>query len=172
MNLESTLTYSQGQLVRGEYNVVARASRDVEALMLVHALPITRRDAKALAARVLHAHGLNDVVVGFTSSAGNFRFGAKGRMVPLKGYDGQPLYHWRTGKPRKRRALVRDAAGAIVYQSSISLPRRPYDPQTGGGLRVGLVLHECAHAIDYSRRKRSPHDATFTAILDGLIERH
>lgn len=173
MNRESAATHREGYLVPGEYNVVARASRDVESLMLAHATPLTRDGAKRLAAAVARAFNAPEHRLMFVARNGQFASAPKRRMETRKYADGTYLTHWRTGKPRKRLAVVRDAAGAVVWENRVSLPRQTRAHATPDGpwhgLRVGVVLHEYSHLLDYARRKTTRHDATFTAVLDELV---
>ena len=165
---ENEETYRDGPIVLGEYNCVVRASRDPEALLLVHSTPLTRAEAQRLADEVARTFNAGDHVVMYSSRRkfGQFHVFYKCRIVP-----------WFTrsdGKVRKRREYVRDANGKHVLEARITFPPKPRAAATAeqlawDGLRVGLVLHEYAHLLDWRERKTTDHGPKFTAKLDMLV---
>jgi len=164
--------------VPGEYDHVARASADVEALRRAHATPITRDEATRmlhrLAAQHLPAADALSLVIRWGT-----RRGRGGRMAPrkrvLRTYvDGSPVLHWRTGKPRYRVAQTGPSvpfvslpstlmpAPGLVEATRVTRSGRRYSTMC---LRVGLVLHEFAHVMN----ARDGHGPAFVARLDSLV---
>ena len=62
-------------------------------------------------------------------------------------------------------------ARALTYygQKVISLPKEKLNVKNGGGLRLGVVLHEAAHHIAGLKEKHGP---AFVAALDELVKRY
>ena len=62
-------------------------------------------------------------------------------------------------------------ARALTYygQKVISFPKEKLNLRTGGGLRLGVVLHEAAHHIAGLKEK---HNEKFVAALDELCVRY
>ena len=80
----------------------------------------------------------------------------------------------RQGKMTQRGwgGVVKDAKTGQL-RGYVSLPETPYDPARHkspyGLLRIGLVLHEYAHAVEMLRHGKTNHEARFTMILDALL---
>lgn len=156
-----------GPLAPGEYNCVVRASCDPERLLLVHATPLTRTEARVLAAEITRAFDVPSHRLIFSKRNGGFRHKYVRRLVP-----------WFTradGSVRKQRQVVRDELGRAQLEYVISLPPKPRIPACAAagqtlyaGIRAGVVLHEYAHLLDYVQRNRSDHGPQFTAQLDRL----
>jgi len=69
--------------------------------------------------------------------------------------------------------IEKKSDGTYVNRGYVSLPETPYNPMTDrtciGKLRIGLVCHEYAHAIEMLRFGHSDHGPRFTMILDSLL---
>lgn len=159
--------------IDGEYNQVSRASADVEALRLAHGTPCTQREAAAMLAALTARTGVTVRV----------RFGARHGRCSLKPIMARVYF----SDVRTRRKLYR-RTWAGERELLISLPKEPRGQHTRGwGLRVGLVLHEFAHAVAEARKdhmsvvapyrteghplgmKGAGHGPWFTWLLDGLV---
>lgn len=75
--------------------------------------------------------------------------------------------------PRAGKHTARGWGGVKNGRGYISLPETPYNPtihsEPNGRLRVGLVIHEYAHALEMLKFYSTSHDARFTMILDNLL---
>lgn len=136
--------------IAGEYDCVAAQSINPERLRRAHQTPCTADMAYFLIA-VMH-----DKLFGQTSPTPRVRMRA----------------------PRAGKHVARGWGGAIKTKSGtsrgyVSLPETPYDPLKDktpfGKLRVGLVLHEYAHAVEVLRYGKTNHEPRFTLILDSLL---
>lgn len=137
--------------IAGEYDCVAAQSINPARLRLAHQTPCTPDMAYFLIAM------MHDKLFGTTVAAPKVRL----------------------RQPRAGKHTARGWGGTIVdpktgkLRGYVSLPETPYDPARHrsplGLLRVGLVLHEYAHAVEMLRHGRTNHEARFTMILDALL---
>lgn len=66
---------------------------------------------------------------------------------------------------RSRRARALTSLG----QQVISYPKQRLNPHNGAGLRLGVILHECAHHI---AGLRNQHNEIFVQALDSLVQKY
>jgi len=161
-------------IVPGEYEHVALESGNVTLMREAHATPCTRDEARAILAALAAKHGLPDLRIRFGSS----KFGRGGRRalyrrltVPVKRYrlvqlEAGPSYETYDDF-QCRKEWVEDTQGRLVRVPWVSLPKVPMElgGDWFGRLRVGLVLHEFAHAMV----PEPGHDRDFTARFDKLL---
>lgn len=139
----------------GEYKSVIDASINSERLKLAHQTPCDVATAYFLIAICHKAAGLDD------------------KHTPLVKFR-KP----RAGKSRARgwggrRAVMNEAQSFSHWRGYISLPETPCPKESVenpfGYLRVGLVLHEYAHALEILKFGDTNHGPRFTTILDKLV---
>lgn len=158
-------------LIDGEYDMVSRASADVDSLRRAHETPISVSEARAMLAELCERTGVTVRV----------RFGCKsGRASKRPVYRRIPYCSIAT----RRRYYRREYTGTM--ELLISLPKEPKGQASRGwGLRAGLVLHEFAHAAIEANRAgamfgawangntygmaAASHGPWFTWMLDGLV---
>lgn len=155
-------------IIDGEYDMVSRASQDVDALRLAHQTPITPKDARALIATMAARVGITadrlEVRIGKCKRGrGGIRTTYK-RVVRME-------YTRSDGSVKKLYRRVYDRE--VLW---ISLPSIPGQTTATGGwyLRTGLVLHEFAHMVlghvgSHRLVNAAGHGPLFTWILDGLV---
>ena len=131
-------------LIPGEYDCVARQSINRARLSLAHQTSCTAAQAYFLIA-VMHDKCFPN---------------SQAPIVKLRA-------------PRVGKVGARGWGGIKQGRAYVSLPETPYDPrihsQPFGRLRIGLVCHEYAHAVEMLRFGKSDHGPRFTMILDGLL---
>ena len=150
----------------GEYQLVARQSRDVASLRRAHETPCTRTKAesmiRALADEMLppiDALALR-VMWGTKRGRGGWLVERKREVRYVCKVTGRTYYRMRrTGR-------------VTPYISLPTLPMEQGGPWWDGRssrLRVGLVLHEFAHVLTFE--DDGYHGSIFTAALDDLVAR-
>jgi len=141
------------RIIPGEYDCVSRASLNPKRLKAAHETPCDPATAYFLLA-VMHK-----------------------QVFPN---DEHPMPLVRIRAPRKGKNTGRgwggakhskDGSGNVTWRGYVSLPNvvmtnkaHPY-----GTLRIGLVCHEYAHAVECLKFKSTGHSPRFTAILDSLL---
>ena len=131
-------------IIPGEYDVVSRASLNQKRLRLAHATGCNAAMAYFLIA-VMHEKAFPNTEM--------------------------PIVKLRA--PRQGKVSARGWGGKKGERGYVSLPKTPYNPMTHsqpyGFLRIGLVCHEYAHAMEMLRFGTSDHGARFTMILNSLL---
>ena len=134
------------RIIPGEYDCVSRASLNPARLRKAHETPCEPSMAYFLIA-MMHEHSCKEF----------------------------PMPKVRLRKPRVGKNTGRGWGGVKVqdgkWRGFVSLPdvvmtdkSKPY-----GTLRIGLVCHEFAHAVEALKFKSTGHSPRFTAILDSLL---
>jgi len=135
--------------VEGEYLTVQDASTDQPALRLAHETGCTREEAISLVRRIEKREGLPPGAIRIM-----FRAGSRGR--------GGFLYRrgrtWNDSPQRILRVLL----------PSEPLPDGGYSPY--GRLRIGIVLHEVAHAVLVAQGLGYGHGRLFVQRLDQYVQ--
>lgn len=131
------------KIIPGEYDIVSRQSLNPNRLRAAHRTSCDASQAYFLVA-IMHEHA-------FPGSAT------------------QPIVRLR--KPRNGQIGARGWGGVKNGRGYVSLPAEPMtDPDRPyGKLRVGLVIHEYAHAVEMLKFRHSDHGPRFTMILDELL---
>jgi len=131
------------KLIPGEYDIVSRQSLNPARLRLAHETSCNPDTAYFLIA-VMHDHA-------FPNNA---------RQAPIV----------RLRKPRIN-GSARGWGGMKKGRGYVSLPVTPMTDSSKpyGKLRIGLVVHEYAHAVEMLKFGHSDHGARFTMILDELL---
>jgi hypothetical protein len=131
-------------LIPGEYDCVARQSINPKRLRLAHQTTCDAATAYFLIA-VMHEKCF------------------PGQIAPIV----------KLRAPRNGKLRARGWGGRKGERGYVSLPDTPYNPilhrHPFGTLRIGLVCHEYAHAVEMLRFGKSDHGPRFTMILDGLL---
>jgi hypothetical protein len=133
-------------LIPGEYDSVARQSCNKDRLRKAHETPCTESQAYFLIA-IMHEKYF------------------KGQAAPIV----------RLRAPMKGKKGARGWGGVKIKdgirRGYISLPKTPMaDPKSPWGfLRIGLVCHEFAHALEMLKFCDTNHGIRFTVILDTLL---
>lgn len=155
-------------LIDGEYDMVTRASQDVDALREAHQTPITKRAAEAMLHDLCAMAGID-----FASVAWRWAKNARGQAGTRHVYRREVRLSYQrsdgTTKHCYRRIYVRTSL-------CMTLPTRAGERTETGGwyLRVGLVLHEFTHMVlahvgDSRLVNLASHGPLFTWLLDGLV---
>jgi hypothetical protein len=144
---------SKIRVIPGEYDCVTSASLAPQRLRRAHETPCDQATAYFLIA-VMHKNSFpyssNEPYVKFRKP----RIGKSG----ARGWGG--------------RRPIRDTSGrTIAWRAYVSLPADEMKSGSSpyGKLRVGLVCHEYAHAVEMLKFGKSDHGIRFTAILDELL---
>lgn len=140
------------KLIPGEYDCVSRQSLNPARLRRAHEIPCDAATAYFLIA-VMHEHAMT----GHPMPKVELRKPRVGK-IGARGWGG--------------RTVAKDDKGHFTgYRGYVSLPRDPMTPGQSpyGKLRIGLVCHEYAHAVEMLRFGKSDHGARFTVILDELL---
>lgn len=138
------------KIIPGEYDIVSRQSLNPVRLRAAHRTSCDAATTYFLIA-VMHDH-----------------------VFPN---NSQPMPLVRLRKPRAGLKGARGWGGIKKGRGYVSLPEQPMTnpDQPYGKLRVGLVVHEYAHAVEMLKFRQSNHGQRFTMILDSLLfhtERH
>jgi len=130
------------KLIPGEYDIVSRQSLNPKRLRAAHQTSCEPAQAYFLVA-LMHDHA--------------FPGAAHTPIVRLR-------------KPRNGKG-ARGWGGMKKGRAYVSLPETPMQVHGSpyGRLRVGLVVHEYAHAVEMLKFGHSDHGARFTMILDELL---
>jgi hypothetical protein len=152
------------RIVPGEYDMVSRASRDVDALRLAHATPINRKEAtkllRTLAEHYLpleHRADFRIVIGGTKRGRGGFILERKRAIRYWRGesapgaMDGTPVY--RMARTGRRLAYVGLPSAEMINGS--------WFVAGSACLRLGLVLHEFAHVMCCSKGRNVGHGPMF-----------
>lgn len=134
------------KLIPGEYDIVSRQSLNPNRLRAAHETSCEPSQAYFLIA-IMHNHA-------------------------FPGAAHAPLVRMR--KPRNGKFGLRGARGWGGVKRGRAYVSLPIDPMTDskkpyGKLRIGLVCHEYAHAVEMLKFGSSDHGARFTMILDELL---
>jgi hypothetical protein len=131
------------KLIAGEYDIVSRQTLNFSRLRASHRTSCDAAQAYFLIA-LMHEHA-------------------------FPGAAHKPLVRLR--KPRAGQTGSRGWGGIKKGRAYVSLPAHPMTDITKpyGKLRVGLVCHEYAHAVEMLKFGKSDHGARFTMILDELL---
>ena len=131
------------KIIPGEYDIVSRQSLNPNRLRGAHRTSCDASQAYFLVA-LMHDHA-------------------------FPGAAHKPLVRLR--KPRNGQHGARGWGGIKKGRAYVSLPAEPMTDAARpyGKLRVGLVIHEYAHAVEMLKFGHSDHGPRFTMILDELL---
>lgn len=143
-------------IVAGEYDCVSQQTINIVRLRTAHNTPCTEDKAYVLLA-VMHDKHFPNTPLPLV----RFRAPRAGKYS-ARGWGGV-----------KSVKSISVSSGKVesIRRGYVSLPKTPYSGigHPFGFLRVGLVIHEYAHAFEMLKFGKSNHGARFTMILDMLL---